>query len=51
VSGLSEQFEQLADGPLLSRPTLRRSTPITTTGLRFIVRLGLDGVQEMTLVD
>jgi hypothetical protein len=36
---------------LLSRPTLRRSTPIATTAPRFMVRLNLDGVQDLRLVD
>jgi hypothetical protein len=31
VSDLSELFEQLADGPRLSRPTPHRSTPMATT--------------------
>src|SRR5215207_5175367 len=34
---------------LLSRPTLRRSTPITTTALAFVVRVGPEGAIEMRI--
>src|SRR5215211_2390515 len=34
----------------LSRPTSCRSTPITTTGLRFIVRVCAEGAMDLRLV-
>jgi hypothetical protein len=36
--------------PLLSPPTLRRSTPITTTGLAFLVRPGPEGATTLHLI-
>jgi hypothetical protein len=36
--------EDTAEAELLSRPTPRRSTPITTTALPFSIRLDLEGV-------
>jgi len=35
---------------LLSPPTLRRSTPITTTALHFAVRLGVEGAMEVRFI-
>jgi len=34
----------------LSRPTPRRSTPITTTALPFMLRLDTEGVREARLI-
>ena len=36
--------------PLLSPPTLRRSTPITTAGLAFLVRPGPEGATTLHLI-
>jgi hypothetical protein len=40
----------LARRALLSRPTLRRSTPTTTTALRFSLRLDAEGGMDLRLI-